>query len=80
MSTRPHAIIQADIEETQRAWTTCKEVVKAFLERRLDLLHAGWPVTHALCEALDADASRWAMHAEHQRHALLSLRSERDDQ
>ena len=77
-SPRPLSVIQSDVAVTETGLNACRQVVEALLAERYILLSEGWPTTHPMCEALDRDAERWAAQAEHQRRALLELRSELD--
>jgi hypothetical protein len=43
------------------------DVTRALVEARLELLRAGFPTVHALCEDLDKDAEKWAAHATNMR-------------
>lgn len=77
-STRPLDIIETEIRLTRAAIDVCNRMLAVALKERRGLLDLGWPVGHAMCEALDQVALRWNGEGDYQRRALARLMAELD--
>lgn len=57
---KPSDVALAESKAWQQGIGTARRVKQTLLDERVLLLKLGWPTGHAMCEALDADAAKWA--------------------
>jgi hypothetical protein len=57
---KPSDIALAENKSWRQGITAARTVKRTLLDERLLLLKLGFPSGHALCEALDKDAAKWA--------------------